>query len=202
MLTDVTSADEGVAGPEASRTRLPGAEGLWVFLGADAVVFALLFGLFSQARRADPVVFEASRRTLDVDLGGVNTLVLLTSSWLVALGMRALARDEQARVPRLVLGGLLVGGLFVVSKAVEYGSAIGAGFTPVTNPFFMWYFVLTGVHLLHVLAGLAALTYVWRGARVRRWSGTRRVVPECAASFWHLVDLLWIMIFPLLYLLR
>lgn len=195
----MTSGDEPVT---VRRPRLPGAEGLWVFLGADAVVFALLFGLFSQARQADPALFEASRRTLDVDLGGLNTLILLTSSWLVVLAIRALGRDELDRVPRLVLAGAATGALFVVSKAVEYVGAFAGGLTPVTNPFFMWYFVLTGMHLLHVLLGLAALSSFWVGARARRYGSGNRVVPECVASFWHLVDLLWILIFPLLYLQR
>lgn len=184
------------------RPRLPAVEGVWVFVGADSVVFLLLFGLFSQARHADPALFEASRQSLNADIGGVNTLILLTSSWLVALGIRALAHDDLDRAPRFVLGGVLTGGLFVVSKIVEYTQKIAVGLTPATDPFFMWYFVLTGIHLLHVLLGIAALSYVWRGTRARRYSSGDRVVPEGVATFWHLVDFLWIVIFPLLYLQR
>ena len=145
------------SGSGSTRPRLPGAEGLWVFIGADAVVFALLFLLFSQARHAAPVLFEASRRTLNLDLGGLDTLILLTSSWLVVLAIRALARDELARAPRFLLAGVVTGAAFVVSKIVEYVEKIVVGLTPATNPFFMWYFVLTGIHLLHVLLGIAAL---------------------------------------------
>lgn len=198
-----TGGEPGTARTSVGPTRrLPGVEGVWVFVGADSVIFALLFGVFSQARHADPGLFEASRQTLNVDIGGLNTLILLTSSWLVALAVGALKRDELDRVPKLVLGGVVTGGLFVVSKIVEYVQKIAAGLTPATDPFFMWYFVLTGIHLLHVLLGVAALTYVWRGARARRYSSGDRVVPECVATFWHLVDFLWIVIFPLLYLQR
>ena len=74
------------------------------------------------------------------------------------------------------------------------------GITP-NNPFYMWYFTLTGVHLLHVILGTALLTYVWSRARRGRYN-TNWAVPESVASFWHLVDLLWIVLFPLLYLMR
>jgi nitric oxide reductase NorE protein len=72
----------------------------------------------------------------------------------------------------------------------------------VTDGFFMWYFVLTGIHLLHVVVGTILLGALWNAARRRRWCSTDRVVPECVASFWHLVDVLWIVLFPLLYLQR
>ncbi|HEY2220603.1 cytochrome c oxidase subunit 3 [Actinomycetospora sp.] len=189
-------------GDRPGTSRLPGLEGVWVFIGADAVVFALLFGSFMNDRRAAPEVFAVSHQALNVDLGGLDTLILLTSSWLVALAMRALARDELDRVPRFLLGGVLTGLLFVGSKSVEYTEKLSVGITPVSDGFFMWYFVLTGIHLLHVLAGTVLLGMLWTRARRRRYTSTDRATPECVASFWHLVDLLWIVLFPLLYLQR
>lgn len=100
-------------------TRLPGLEGIWAFIATDAAVFLLLFGSFLYARHADPALFEASRRTLDATLAGLDTLILLTGSWLVALGVRALADDRPDQAPALLLGGTASGVLFVVSKAVE-----------------------------------------------------------------------------------
>ncbi|MGQ0625466.1 MAG: cytochrome c oxidase subunit 3 [Sporichthyaceae bacterium] len=189
------------AAPTGGR-RLPGVEGLWVFIGFDAVIFALLFATFSNDRRAAPELFEASRDTLNLHLGGLNTLLLLTSSWLVALAVQAVKRGESARVPALLLGGALTGATFVLSKAVEYGQKLSDGVGPATNTFYQWYFVLTGVHLAHVVAGTALLTWVWRTSRRPGYPGANRVVLECVASFWHLVDLLWIVLFPLLYLQR
>ena len=175
-------------------------EGIWVFIGADSVIFAILFLSFMQDRLKNPALFEASRHTLNMHLGGIDTLILLTSSWSVALGIQALKRDFVDRAPRYLLGGVLTGLMFMVSKSIEYFEKFTAGIAPATNEFYMWYFTLTGIHLLHVVFGTSLLAYLWIRSRRRAYSSLQRVVPECVASYWHLVDLLWIMIFPLLYL--
>lgn len=182
--------------------RLPGVDGVWVFIGADAVIFAILFLSFMQDRLKNPGMFEASRHTLNMNLGGIDTLILLTSSWSVALAIQAINRDLVDRAPRYLLGGVLTGLMFVGSKSFEYFQKFAHGITPATDAFYMWYFTLTGIHLIHVLVGTALLTYVWIGSRRSAYSSSHRVLPECAASFWHLVDLLWIVLFPLLYLMR
>jgi len=182
--------------------RLTGVDGIWVALGADSVIFAILFASFMQARMHNQAVFEASRQTLDANFGGIDTLILLSSSWSVALAIQALKRGHVGRVPAYLLGGALTGLMFMVSKSFEYFEKFAAGIRPATNEFFMWYFTLTGIHLLHVVFGTSLLTYVWIRARRGAYSSLQRVIPECAASYWHLVDLLWIFIFPLLYLQR
>jgi nitric oxide reductase NorE protein len=193
----------GVAAADRVKPRrLPGVDGVWVAIGADSVIFAILFMSFMQARLKDPAVFEASRQTLNMHLGGIDTLILLTSSWSVALAIQALKRDLADRLPRYVLGGALTGLMFMVSKSIEYFQKFADGLTPATNDFYMWYFTLTGIHLLHVVFGTCLLTYVWINSRRGAYSSSNRVVPECVASYWHLVDLLWIVIFPLLYLLK
>ncbi|MDP7705124.1 MULTISPECIES: cytochrome c oxidase subunit 3 [unclassified Mycobacterium] len=182
--------------------RLPGMEGVWVFIGADSVIFGILFLTFMQDRLKDPALFEASRHTLNVNLGGIDTLILLTSSWSVALAMQALRRDLIERVPRYLLGGVLTGLMFVVSKSTEYVQKFAHGITPGTDPFYMWYFTLTGIHLAHVLLGTSLLTFLWVKSRRGAFSSAHRAIPESVASFWHLVDLLWIVLFPLLYLMK
>jgi nitric oxide reductase NorE protein len=177
-------------------------DGVWVAIGADSVIFAILFMTFMQDRLKDPALFEMSRHTLNVNFGGIDTLILLTSSWSVALAIQALKRDHVDRVPRYLLGGALTGLLFMMSKSIEYFQKFAGGLTPATNPFYMWYFTLTGIHLLHVVFGTSLLTYVWIKSRRAAYSSLNRVVPECVASYWHLVDLLWIVIFPLLYLMK
>lgn len=189
--------------PEAvERKRLPGVDGIWVLIGADSVVFGLLFASFMQARLADPGAFEASRQTLNADVGGANTVVLLTSSWAVALAVQALRSDHSVRAQRCLLMAVLTGLTFVAFKSVEYAEKVASGVTPGTSDFYMWYFVLTGIHLVHVLLGLGLLTHVLFRTRRGGYDSARIVVPECAASFWHLVDLLWIVLFPLLYLMK
>jgi nitric oxide reductase NorE protein len=205
MLPQGSSQAEPVEILDAERftpRRLPGVDGLWVALGADAVIFAILFTSFMQARLRAPAVFEASRHTLDVNFGGVDTLILLTSSWCVALAVQALRRGLRETGSRYLLGGAVTGLMFMVSKGIEYFQKFAHGITPATNEYFMWYFTLTGLHLVHVVFGTGLLTYVWSRARAGAYDESRRVWPECVASYWHLVDLLWIVLFPLLYLLR
>jgi nitric oxide reductase NorE protein len=186
----------------AKTRRLPGVEGVWVFIGADSVIFAILFLTFMQDRLKNPALFEASRHTLNMNLGGIDTLILLTSSWSVALAIQALKRDLIERVPRYLLGGVLTGLMFVASKSIEYFQKFAHGLTPGTNPFYMWYFTLTGIHLVHVLLGTGLLAFLWGRSRGGAFSTSHRAVPESVASFWHLVDLLWIVLFPLLYLMK
>jgi nitric oxide reductase NorE protein len=193
---------EAVAVDLARPRRLPGVDGLWVAIGADAVIFAVLFMSFMQARLREPAVFEHSRQALDPTFGGIDTLILLTSSWSIALAVQALKRDRVDQTQRYLLGGVLTGLMFVASKAFEYFLKFAHGITPATNDFYMWYFTLTGIHLLHVVFGTCLLTYVWTKARAGGYCSSNRVVPECVASYWHLVDLLWIVLFPLLYLLK
>ncbi|MCV7301227.1 cytochrome c oxidase subunit 3 [Mycobacterium barrassiae] len=182
--------------------RLPGVDGVWVFIGADAVIFAILFLSFMQDRLKYPEVFEASRQTLNMHLGGIDTLILLTSSWSVALAVQAMKRNEIGREPLLLLGGAVTGLMFMVSKAIEYFDKFAHGINPGTNPFFMWYFTLTGIHLIHVVVGTSMLTYLWIRSRRGTYDSLHRAVPESVASYWHLVDLLWVVLFPLLYLLK
>jgi nitric oxide reductase NorE protein len=177
-------------------------DGVWVFIGADSVIFAILFLSFMHDRAKNPAVFEASRHALNMNLGGIDTLILLTSSWSVALAVQAMKRDLVEREPLLLFGGALTGLLFVVSKSFEYFQKFSHGINPGTNPFFMWYFTLTGIHLIHVVVGTSLLTYLFVRSRRGTYDHLHKSVPESVASYWHLVDLLWVVLFPLLYLTK
>ena len=182
--------------------RLPGVEGVWVFVIADMTVFAVLFGSFMVSRHHNPALFEASRHALNPNFGGVNTLILVTSSWFAALALDAVRKSRFVLAQRFIGGALLCGLAFMVSKAVEYTEKLEAGVSLLTNDFFMYYFTLTGIHLFHVLAGIVVLVVLWFMARSRSFEPERPVVLECGAIYWHMVDLLWIILFPLLYLVR
>ncbi len=182
--------------------RLPGVEGVWVFVIADMTVFAVLFGSFIVGRHQNPDLFEGSRHALNPNFGGVNTLILLTSSWFAALALDAVRRSRFALAQRFIGGALLCGLGFMVSKAIEYTEKLNAGISVLTNDFFMYYFTLTGIHLFHVVAGNVVLLVLWFMARSRSFDPQRPVVVECGAIYWHMVDLIWIILFPLLYLVR
>lgn len=184
------------------RRHLPGEAGAWVFIFGDMLVFAMLFGAFLEARSHEPVVFEQSRELLNVSFGAVNTLLLLASSLCVVTGVRALRLGLPHLGSRLYAGALVCGFGFLVSKALEYGDKLSAGLTPATNDFWMYFFTLTGLHLFHLLIGMALLTYCLVRCRAGRPSDTQFTYIEGASSFWHMVDLLWIVLFPLLYLVQ
>lgn len=196
----MSAADHVSAGKKIRR--LPGVEGVWIFVGADMAFFGLLFVSFMLGRRDNVAIFEAGRDALDFNFGGINTLILLTSSWFVALAVNAARRDQVQTLCRCLIGALLSGAAFGVSKIVEYTREIGAGYTPATNDFFMYYFTLTGIHFMHVIAGCVVLTVMLLKARRGGYSGASHAGLEVGATYWHMVDLLWIVIFPLLYLLR
>jgi len=184
------------------KRRLPGVEGVWVFVMADMTVFAVMFGSFMLGRHHNPALFEASRHALNPNFGGVNTLILLTSSWFAALALDAVRKSRFGLAQHFIGAAFLCGVAFAVSKAIEYTEKLNDGISLLTNDFFMYYFTLTGIHLFHVIAGSIVLLVLWFKARSRSFDPQRPVVLECGAIYWHMVDLLWIILFPLLYLVR
>jgi nitric oxide reductase NorE protein len=187
----------------AARPHLPGEPGLWIFILGDMLVFGLMFCTYLFYRADAPDLYARSQQLLNRPIGMVNTLVLLTSSWFIAAAVQDAQKRKRSQLIAWKLGaGWCCGLLFLILKSVEYAEKFHAGINVTTNDFFMFYFVLTGVHFLHVLAGLAVMGYFWR-----RYINDRDglVAPhnlESGAVFWHLIDLLWIVLFPLLYLVR
>jgi nitric oxide reductase NorE protein len=181
---------------------VPGEAGVWVFLFGDLVLFALFFGLYLHYRAQDPVRFLASQRNLKPDIGAVNTLLLLTSSLLVVLAVRAIREGGAKTAPALIAGAFAGGAGFAVLKFFEYRIELTHGLTPATDNFFLCYYLLTGFHLFHLVIGLGVLIFLWSRARLPRLHTRQLALVEGGACFWHLVDLLWIILFPLLYLVR
>ena len=182
--------------------RLPGEEGTWVFIFGDMTVFAVLFGVYLYYRSADPVLFNGSQARLNQTFGVVNTLILLSSSLLVVTAVRAVRQRENALAGRLIVGAMVCGALFVVNKGIEYGHEISQGFLPATDQFFTYFYVMTGLHLVHVIVGMGLLWFMLTLIRRSELTPWQNSYLDGAACFWHMVDLLWIIIFPLLYLVK
>jgi len=180
--------------------RLPGEEGIWVLIGGDLFVFSLFFLTFLYYRGTEMAVFVASQRGLSLGFGLANTLWLLTSSLFVAIGTQRLRRGG-APATLLYLAAMGCGLGFVGDKVVEWGEKFRAGISVNTNDFYMLYFAFTGIHLLHVLLGLGVLSFLTAASR-KPVSARRLMLVESGAIFWHLVDLLWIVLFALFYLVR
>ncbi len=180
---------------------IPGEEGLWVFIGGDLMVFAAFFITFAVYWRQDTAVFQASSAMLDKRIGLANTLLLLTSSWFVAQAVSAVRAGAGKRARSLLIGAIALGAGFVVLKGFEYSAKIAAGITLNTNTFFINYYMFTAIHLLHVLIGLGALTFIVRRFQPDGSLTGGVALIEGGGAFWHLVDLLWLVLFALLYLL-
>ncbi len=184
--------------PAAAR-RLPGEAGVWVFIFGDLLMFGLFFLTYMAYRADDPALYRASQLQLNRGFGLFNTLLLLSSSLAVALAVQD-ARAAGRRAPALILAAMACGAGFCAVKAVEYTEKIAAGITLNSNPFFMFYFAFTGIHLLHVLIGLGVLGFMLSKLHARD-AGTIGAL-EGGGAFWHLVDLLWVVLFALFYLVR
>ncbi|MGU3500952.1 cytochrome c oxidase subunit 3 [Mycobacterium sp. C31M] len=198
----VAADDRSSAEKSDPQRHLPGEEGMWVFIFGDMTVFALLFGVYLYYRGQDVAQFNESQLLLNQTFGVVNTLVLLTSSLLVVTAVRAVRRGALPLARWLTIGAIVCGLIFVANKAVEYSEKIAHGLVPATNDFFMYFYVMTGLHLFHVAIGLALLLFVVKLTRRPALDGREQRYLEGSACFWHMVDLLWIVIFPLLYLVK
>lgn len=188
--------------PSETPPRLHGDLAIWLLILVEMLTFALLFGTFAIARAREPALFAASQATLDLRFGGVNTLLLVSGSAAVALAVQSLREDRRRRA--LAGWGLALACAvgFLALKSVEFAAKFAAGVDLTTNTFYMFYLVLTGFHFLHVLVGavmIAALgLFTARGA----YGADDVHAPETGAAFWHMVDLLWIVLFPLVYVMR
>lgn len=182
--------------------RLAGDLAVWLIILAELLAFAILFLAFAVSRLRHPDVFAASQPTLDTSAGLVNTLLLITGSWCVAHAVQAAELHQRRTTLRWLLTALACGAAFVVLKLSEYADKAAAGIDLETNVFYMFYFFLTGFHFLHVLAAMVFLAIlsvaVWRSPQVAQQVHAL----ETGAAFWHMVDLLWIVLFPLVYIVR
>jgi len=187
--------------PSPSR-ELVGGTVLWLFVAIELLTFGLFFVAFAAARRADPAAFDAGQAQLHPFIAAVNTCVLLTGGWLAARGTLANRCDEPRAASVYLWGAAASGVLFIAIKSYEYAGVFAAGITLSTSPFWFLYLFVTGFHFMHVLAGVGFLVpTAWRASQGAYGSAAPLAV-DAVAVFWHLVDLIWVFLFPLFYLVR
>ena len=176
--------------------------GIWLFLASEVMLFGSLFSAYALLRSGAPSWPDQSA-TLNVPLASLNTIILISSSVTMVMAWASLKRSSLPQF-RLYMGLTLLGGLlFLVVKVFEYGDKFSHHLYPSTSNFLALYFTLTGLHAIHVIAGMVVNAYLWLpGTRMWRTEPerfTNRV--EVAGIYWHFVDLVWIFLFPVLYLL-
>jgi cytochrome c oxidase subunit 3 len=188
--------------------------GMWIFLGTEVLFFGGLFLAYAIYRSWYPEAFAASSHTLDLTLGAVNTVALITSSLTMALAVHAAQTGNRKALMLFLVATMVLGAVFLGIKAVEYADKFEHHHVPGVDfhfeeealareaeIFFSLYFVMTGLHALHMVIGLGIMLWMLRWA----WNGTitrEYASPiEISGLYWHFVDIVWIFLFPLLYLL-
>jgi heme/copper-type cytochrome/quinol oxidase subunit 3 len=190
-------------GPQTVTTDVVGVPrgklGVWWFLASEVMVFGGLIGCYILARFAAGG-WEAEAAHVNTRIGAINTLILVTSSLTIVEAFAAVQLGRRQRAAAFLLASGLLGCTFLGIKAYEYATEISHGFLPWTGPFWSFYYTMTGLHGLHVIGGIAVNLGLFVMAAVgRHWDRVGHRV-ELAGLYWHFVDVVWIFLFPLLYL--
>lgn len=186
--------------------------GMWLFIFTELLLFGMLFVVYAVYRSMHPEAFRLAGEELDVSIGLINTVILLISSMTVAMSITAIQKGDKKRCLQLLGITLLIAVVFLINKYFEWGAKIEYGFYPGgehlqelgygTILFFGLYFFMTGVHALHILIGIGLFIYVALQVKKDKIHKTDHVWLENTGLYWHLVDLIWIFLFPLFYLIH
>jgi cytochrome c oxidase subunit 3 len=185
--------------------------GMWLFLFTEILLFGGLFVLYSVTLQRFPVEFHEASKLLSVPMGTLNTVVLITSSLFAALAVASLQRGRIKAARILILLTLVLAAVFLVDKYFEWGAKIHHGIypggaelaamAPGKQAFFALYYTMTGLHGVHIVIGMAVLGWVYWLIHAGACTPDHFVALENAGLYWHLVDLIWIYLFPLYYLI-
>lgn len=178
--------------------RLPGDLAMWFFILAELTVFAILILAFAVTQRLEPEVFALGRGQLDTSTGLAMTVSLLTAGVFAALGLQQVRSGYLRRGAGLFAAAIGVAWVYVAIKLIEYAHLAAVGLGMEYSRFFTLYWILTGFHFLHVLLGMVILGWLVVGC----WRGRVAVSGvESAVLYWHMVDLVWVVLFPLVYVI-
>ena len=178
----------------------PGGMLLWIIIFLELITFGMALIAMVYSGRLEPEVFHTSRLLLNPIYGTINTLFLLSSGFFMVVSLENLKAGEKEKSLRFLAATMLFGILFLVVKAIEYSVKLDAGLTLGYNTFFTFYWLLTLFHVIHVIVGLVILTSIYFGVKKEK-SGTTIEDVEASAAFWHMCDLIWLLLFPIIYLL-
>ena len=184
-----------------SSDKVPGDIAVWILIFAELFEFGLFFVIFIVAKAHNPEVFSAGPQYLDTFSGIANTFILLTSSFFIAKGVQAIKQDRVKASQKWLVLTFLSGFAYCCVKAWEYHMNEVRGIGIDTDIFFTVYYYLTFNHLLHVMFGMCGLLWVFLRNHFKAYSAQQHAGFEATACYWHMVDLAWIIIFPILYVL-
>jgi len=187
---------------QASAHKLPGDLAMWVFIVMELSVFAIFFIAFAVTQRIQSDMFSEGRATLNASTGLLCTLALIVSSYFVALAVEAIRKGQNLAASRRLILAMLSATVYLALKLTEYVTLVELGFDLSTNTFYTLYFLITGFHFMHVLLGMVIVGYMGIKARKDIYSPTDCSGFEAGASYWHMVDLVWIIVFFLIYIIH
>lgn len=178
-------------GPPPFWENLPGDLMMWVLIVSELLIFGVGLTIFLALRLVDPAGFAEAQTHLHRTGAGIGTVLLVTSGWLAALAAHGTGNPWRCRAQ--LAGAIVLGGAFMILKGQEWVDLFAQGITFETHAFYTFSFMLTGFHAAHVIAGMLLLAFV----AIR--PAPRPV--EVGAAFWHMVDLVWVLLFPVVYLI-
>lgn len=194
-------SDKKILDPNVQDKKLPGDLAMWFFILAELTVFAIFFIGFSVSEQLNPVMFSEGKAQLHKTAGLINTIALITSSCFVALALTAMHRAQAKKAVWLLITAKVFALVYICVKSWEYLSLFEQGITIETNTFFTLYFLITAFHFMHVLLGMVILAFVAHNAWHNKYQHHNISGFEAGTSYWHMVDLLWIILFPLIYVI-
>lgn len=178
----------------------PGGILMWIIIFLELITFGMALIAMAYYSTQEPEIFHKSRLQLNTTIGTINTVLLIVSGFFMAQSVNYL-KQNKVKKASLFLKLTMLGGLFFLGlKGFEYYDKIEAGFTIGYNTFFAFYWMLTLFHVIHVIVGLVILTSVYYGINKKK-SETVMEDVEASAAFWHMCDLIWLLLFPIIYLL-
>ncbi len=179
----------------------PGGILIWIIIVLEVITFCAGIITYAWQSSSLPEIFEASQKTLNPKIGLVNTLLLLTSGFLIAESVRYLKIGERMKSQNWMSGAMIFGVGFLLLKGYEYVGKLHQGYDLTHDAFFTFYWLLTGFHFFHVLVGLVILFVLWSKIRQGIYHENKILDVESGAAFWHMCDIIWLLLFPVLYLL-
>ena len=186
---------------EQPKNKLPGDLAMWIFILAELAAFTLFILAFSITQLLKPEMFTLGRAQLDSSTGFAMTAGLLSSGFLAALAVERARKNKARQGSLLLIAAIASGMVYVVLKISEYSHLAGLGFDLEYNTFFTLYWLTTAFHFLHVLLGLTGLSFLSGRCGKNVYNAQEHAGMESGVMYWHMVDLVWVIIFPLVYLL-
>jgi nitric oxide reductase NorE protein len=192
----------GSPAAQASGPRLAGDLAIWFFILAELLAFGVFFAAYAFTRANNIELFDAEQAALNRHAGALNTVLLLTASYFVVRAVQAAEHSLSRGCARWLLAAIVCGAGFLVVKCFEYAAAFEHDISLSSSPFHMFYLSLTFFHFMHVILGMVILVAMWNGARQGRYRPGEMNGIETGAAYWHMVDLVWLILFPLVYVIH